>query len=351
MSTPTDKRSGIAAPASTGTLGAGPFGRGPLTSAHEAVLPLVELLKKHGVAEAEITEATGLDLALLSDPHLRVRLSVLTWLWERAEAVLGNPAIGLDLIDMYPDNHMHFVAHLAMRAGTIGEAILQWREYSQLVCDADEITFSLDRDEAQLGYRLLDPRFESRLLADHYLSIAVHYGRLFTGEPLVARRVNLRHADPGYADRYEALFGCRAFFGQSTNSLVFDPAIVALPQVTANPYLARLLSEQAEAMDASRDAPDTTYRVTRTITTALSKGRPATLGVVASELAMSERSLSRALRSEGTSFRELTDRIRRQLALRYIDEGLSVTQTAYFLGFSEPAALHHALARWKAKGD
>ena len=327
------------------------MGRGPLTSAHEAILPLVELLKANGVSGDEITDATGLDLALLSDPHLRVRVSVLEWLWRRAEQVLDNPAIGLELIALYPDNHMHFLAHLAMRADTIGEAILQWREYSQLVCDADEITFSLDRDEAHLGYRLLDPRFESRLMADHYLSIAVHYGRLFTGQHLVARRINLRHPDPGYADRYQDMFGCRAYFGQDTNSLVFDPAIVAMPQVTADPYLARILAEQAESMDASRDVPDTTYRVTRAIATALAKGRAVTLGSTASALAMSERSLSRALKAEETTFRDLADRIRRQLALRYLDEGLSVTQTAYFLGFSEPAALHHALARWSARGD
>ena len=339
-------------PAKASVLGGSPrVGRGPLTSAHEAVLPLVTILRQHGVSPDTITAATGLDLDRLHDPYLRVRLSVLDWLWGEAEAVLDEPAIGLGLIERYPENHMHFVAHLAMRADTIGEAILQWRAYSQLVCDADEITFSLDRGEAALGYQLLDPRFASRHVAEHYLTIAVHYGRVFTGKHITARRVNFRHADPGYPDRYEAVFGCRAHFGQARNEILFDPAIVAMPQVTADPYLARILSEQADAMDALREAPDTTYRVVRRIATGLAKGRAFTLASVASDLVTSERSLSRALRSEGTTFRELTERVRRELAMRYLERGLSVTQTAYFLGFSEPSALHHALARWRQQGE
>lgn len=325
--------------------------RGPLTSTHEAALPLIELLKSRGVGADEIRAATGFDLESLANPHMRVRLSVLDWLWKRAAAVLDNPAIGLDLIEMYPENHMHFVAHLAMRAGTVGEAILMWRDYAHLVCDADEIGFTIDRTRAELSYRLLDPRFEARHLADHYLALAIHYGRLFSGRQLVARRANFCHADPGYATRYREVFGCEVYFEQSSNSLVFDPAISGMPQVTANPYFACLLAEQARAMNATQDGPDTTYKVTRRIASALAKGRTATLGTVATELALSERSLSRALKAEGTSFRELTDRIARQLAHRYLDEGLSVTQTTFLLGFSEPAALRRSLARWTARQE
>ena len=319
---------------------------GPLTSAHEAILPLIRLIQGAGISDAAIERNTGLDLSRIEDPNLRVRLSVMDWLWDTAADVRDDPAIGLHLIELYPGNHMHFVAQLAMRADTIGAAILQWRDYARLVCDADEITFALDRDSAVLGYRLLDPRFESRHLAEHYLSMAVFYGRQFCGEHLTARRVNFRHRDAGYRKELETYFGAPVYFEQADNEILFDPAIVAMPNVTADPYMKSILEKQATLMAAEAKVDDPVYRVRRWLSAALARGHKINLADAASDLATSERSLSRALKDSGTSFRELTDGLRRTLAEQYLEDGLSVTQTAYFLGFSEPGALHHAFSRW-----
>jgi AraC-like DNA-binding protein len=59
-----------------------------------------------------------------------------------------------------------------------------------------------------------------------------------------------------------------------------------------------------------------------------------------------ERKLRQLLQTEGRNFRELQDEFRRDAAARYLRQGLSVSQTAYLLGFSEPSALQHAFKRW-----
>ena len=55
------------------------------------------------------------------------------------------------------------------------------------------------------------------------------------------------------------------------------------------------------------------------------------------------------LRGEGTTFRQLLDDTRRDLARDHLNRGLSATTTAYLLGFSEPAAFQHACRRWFGK--
>jgi len=68
---------------------------------------------------------------------------------------------------------------------------------------------------------------------------------------------------------------------------------------------------------------------------------------VAERLNMSLRSLQRKLHEEHTSFSEIYNSIRRELANEYIqDSQMSMTEIAYLLGFSEQANFSRAFRRW-----
>lgn len=68
---------------------------------------------------------------------------------------------------------------------------------------------------------------------------------------------------------------------------------------------------------------------------------------VASTMGMSRQTLYRRLKEQGTSFEEILEAKRRQLAIRYLaTERASVKATAYRLGFSDPAAFSRAFKRW-----
>jgi AraC-like DNA-binding protein len=64
-------------------------------------------------------------------------------------------------------------------------------------------------------------------------------------------------------------------------------------------------------------------------------------------LGLSRQSLFRKLKAEGVTFEEVLHGLRHTLALRYLNgEGLSVKETAFRLGFSEPASFSRAFKRW-----
>jgi AraC-like DNA-binding protein len=68
---------------------------------------------------------------------------------------------------------------------------------------------------------------------------------------------------------------------------------------------------------------------------------------VARNLNMSDRALQRDLRASGTSFREILDDFRKDLALHYLkNKSTSIAELSFFLGFSEPSVFHRSFRKW-----
>ena len=62
---------------------------------------------------------------------------------------------------------------------------------------------------------------------------------------------------------------------------------------------------------------------------------------------MSERTLHRRLGAEGTSFQDVLDDTRRELAEQYLSRGdLSLADTTYLLGFNDQSSFFRAYRRW-----
>ena len=79
------------------------------------------------------------------------------------------------------------------------------------------------------------------------------------------------------------------------------------------------------------------------------RGAP-TLQTAAAHLRTSPRTLKRRLQEEGTTFQDLLDSVRCDLAKRYLEEPrLALGEVSFLLGFSEPSAFHRAFKRWTGK--
>ena len=73
----------------------------------------------------------------------------------------------------------------------------------------------------------------------------------------------------------------------------------------------------------------------------------ATLEEIASNFNVSPRTLQRKLREEGTSFKELSDSVRKSIALNYVKTGdHPVREISCMLGYNELSAFTRAFRRW-----
>lgn len=71
------------------------------------------------------------------------------------------------------------------------------------------------------------------------------------------------------------------------------------------------------------------------------------MDAIASKLGVSRPTLFRRLKAEGTTFEQLLDELRHRLSLHYLSgKKVSVNETAYLVGFSDPAAFSRAFKRW-----
>lgn len=90
----------------------------------------------------------------------------------------------------------------------------------------------------------------------------------------------------------------------------------------------------------------TAVRVRRLLIEILARGGATAKGV-SRELGMSERTLHRRLSDEGSSFRSILDRVRRDVATTLLrDKAIAIAEIAFILGYSEPAAFSRSFRRW-----
>jgi AraC-like DNA-binding protein len=143
------------------------------------------------------------------------------------------------------------------------------------------------------------------------------------------------------------VFGSVVRFGASESHLTFRTADLDAAVPSANPALLEVFERHATAIADRLDEYGPVGRRVVNVMANRVKGAAPTIDAVAMELAISTRSIQRALQEEGTSYQLLLDDVRRELAIRHLAvPGTSATQVAFLTGFSEPSAFARAFRRW-----
>jgi AraC-like DNA-binding protein len=129
-----------------------------------------------------------------------------------------------------------------------------------------------------------------------------------------------------------------------------DPAMLVRPVLSADPQLCAVIERHAEALlERLPSSGSVTDRARAALVEGLRSGRTE-VAAVADGLRMSARTLQRRLSAEGTSYVELLDGVRRELALRYVaDRTLSLSEVAFLVGFADQTTFHRAFVRWTGR--
>jgi AraC-like DNA-binding protein len=161
------------------------------------------------------------------------------------------------------------------------------------------------------------------------------------------KAIRFTHAEPSYRAEYDRIFDVPLFFGSHMNALLVDEAILNLKLPRTNPYLSEILSARAEELLRNLQSSKTIRgRVENLLIPILHTG-DASVDTIANKLSLSRQTLFRRLKAEGVTFARVLDELRHKLALHYLNgKNASVNETAYLLGFSEPAAFSRAFKRW-----
>lgn len=304
---------------------------------------LVALLDDAGQPPDALLAQAGVHRADLALPDFPLPLATFRGLWQRAAQV--RPDIGLTLVNRFPAGQMHVLAHLAMRSATVSAALAEVSRHAGITSAADRVALDTSGPQAWFSYATAPSAPDNPWMAEHYLTQLTVFLARACGRPLPIIAVEFSGPPQAPEAAYLQRFGVAPRFGTGHNRLAFDAGVLAWPLLTHDAYLHAILERVAQAhAPAPRDA--LLVQVRREIDTALLQGRVPTLGAVAAACGLGVKALRARLVQHGTGFRPLLDQGRRELVRDHLARGLSISETACLLGFSEPAALQHACRRW-----
>jgi AraC-like DNA-binding protein len=306
------------------------------------VLPFVRLLRR----DPRIDQASLADLAAI-DPDERLPIAAVQELLAGAEYLTGDTDLGLKAAREIVHGEYGALEYASRSAATWSDAMHIIGRYMRLVNDALRFMFQVEGERVLVQ---LDSTVPLARAATDFQSAAFHISGSYSwpADFTPEFEVWFTHARPASVVEYERTFGGNQIqFDAPWNGFVFPRAYLALVPRSADPNLHTLITRHAEAMLAELPKADSlTERVRDLLARELSGGNP-TLRHIARAVSMSERTLTRHLEGEGTSFRDLLDDLRHRLALRYVRRSeLSLSEIAFLLGFSQAAAFHRAFRRW-----
>ncbi|ELS57744.1 AraC family transcriptional regulator [Streptomyces viridochromogenes] len=279
----------------------------------------------------------------------RVPSSVVRLIWERALDRLGDRRLGLHVGSRLGPGAYHVLGHALLASATLGDAAALTVRYHRLVSDAGLLRFTEDGERAVLRYRRLTPPGDADVQqTEAVMAGVVTAARWLSPDAWRPVRVTFAHPAPcGTAQAWEAELGAPVVFGAGENRIEWP----ALHMVTALPYgdagLLRLHRTYADRLLAAHGHP---VPVSRRATAWLAERDLATVRPddLARALHMSTRSLRRALREDGASWRNLLDEARRGRAVRWVVGGdLSLSEIARRLGYGDTSSLVRAFHRWE----
>jgi len=320
-----------------------------LTIAAGLVRGLMELAVSKGASRAELAKRSGIDLEDLQDVDRRIAFAKYVALMRAGKELAGDPALALHYGEVNDMSEVSVVGLIAYACETMLEAMVQVNRYGRLVVEFDgpQDRFSVKRKDG--GFWAVDNRDnpdEFPELTESTFARMICAPRRF-GVSQLAKAVHVTHPAPVYRAEYERIFGAPVTFDAGWNAVLLDEKWLNHKIALQPRYVFGILSEHADALLKSlENSKSTRGRVESLLMPVLHKGE-ASMDAVAEKMGLSRQTLFRQLKAEGTTFEKVLDDLRHQLALQYLrGKKVSVNETAYLVGFSEPAAFSRAFKRW-----
>ncbi|HEX4896265.1 MAG TPA: AraC family transcriptional regulator [Solimonas sp.] len=304
---------------------------------------LFDYLQAHGLDPAQLLAGSGLSL---DERDRRVTEREASDLFERAATLLGDPALGLHAGEHIRPGHYGVLGYVAMNCARLGEALEALRRYQSLVIDLGGVGMALQGEQLVLSWEK-EAEEAYRQLAEFNFAGLVSFTRWLAGRDSAPLRLDFAYPAPADLSEHRRVYGCELRFDQPCYRLVLSRRGLEAPLAQADPEMRALMQRRADQLLQALPRGDDLLARTRGLIAQGLRQPPVELEAIAAQLALSPRSLQRKLAEQDLSFTQLVDTVRRDLALRHIeDRDLDLTDLAFLLGFSEQSAFTRAFKRW-----
>src|SRR5262245_25960394 len=308
-------------------------------------------LKSAGVPVAPLLRRVGLTLEVIADPEERLSVRSQIKFLDEAAIALEDDCLGFTLACDFDPREIGLLYYVMASSQTLGDALKRVARYSQNTNEALVVRYrEANRLIINLSYSGV-PRHSDRHQIEFCMFGVLRICRALTGQNLVPQHFSIAHYRSEGTAEMSRFVGTKVEFGDDTDEFALNSNARELPVIRADHHLNDLLLKYCEAALADRGAGISQMRtsVENAISSMLPHGR-VLVDDVARSLGMSKRTLARKLSDEGLNYSEILEQLRRDLAVRYLnDRKMHVSKIAWLLGFHEVSAFTHAFKRWTGK--
>lgn len=313
------------------------------------VLAIARTLDAVGVPHEPVFHSVGMDTAGLKSGNSRYSQEMVSRLWRAAVQQTAEPHFGLKVAEHIRPSTFNVVGYAMSCSATLGDALHRFARYAKLISNSATVTISETPEQLSLSFNFdtggAPPIFHT---IDTVVAGLACFASWIAGEQIIPVEVHFRHQRPTDISEYSRLLRCPIYFEQDEDCIVFNHADIDRPVLSADEQLASLLDGIAITQMAQL-SERFSKKVRDCLLKQFAEGEISRRGT-AELMHMTERTLLRRLKDEGTTFQEVLDRLREELAYEYLKRSdITIQTVSFMLGFSDASTFSRAFKRWTGR--
>ena len=261
------------------------------------------------------------------------------------------PHFGLELVKSLQLKHLGVIGYMMTNCFNFAEALQKYNEFHQLIYDQQPFRFQVYQHKFHIHWKHLAQYPCDPVLDEFAVALIVFFFRECLTTQLPILEVQFRHQPhPQYLTQYqhyEKLLNCSIQFCKPYMQIVLSADCLNIAMKQSDQTLKNLLNKQAlEQMHALSNSTTLQERLEQSIRKGLQRNQHQ-IEYVASQLKLSTRQLQRYLHQKNTTYQQVLQDVRKNLALVYLQQNhLSLQEISLLLSYSEQSAFQRAFKQW-----
>jgi len=319
-----------------------------------AVRQYLHRAQQSGVNVAAALAPLELDDQILEDNTRRISLAQ----FEAVVAALiggsNDPLFGLHTSETIEPAYYSVHGYLALNCATLREALSMIPIYEKIVGDMGVSDFVYRNQKTLLRWQsqLLNPLVQ-RHVRENILASWFRFTQQYLKVEENPAAVWFEHSAPETAalkEDYEALFQCPVEFDQPCTGIWIADDYLDQRIAQADQNLLQVLQDHATSLLHELEKGLTLSDQIKGMLRLMLNSRIPSSELIADKLGISVRTLQRKLAEENSSYKDVLNELRQELALHYVqNSSLTFDVIAKKLGFSEPRSFYRSFKQWTGK--
>ncbi|WNC73623.1 AraC family transcriptional regulator ligand-binding domain-containing protein [Thalassotalea psychrophila] len=319
------------------------------TTYHGNIISLFEILKSYDVDVEQLANELNIDISKLRSKNIRMQAEQFDQLITLALEKTDDVMFPINFANYVHPTTYHALGMSLLSSSTLRSFWLRLARFFSLMTTIKSVELHLDTKPACIEFKplVVHPSTTIHFHSAVTVAVLIKLIRQMYQPNYSPVRVSLVGAvAPATKILYENYFGCEVTLNAQSTIIYVDSEELDLSLPAANTDLTRqldlLVIKYLETIEKSSLAT----KVAELLITLLPSGE-FDREKIAKNLHMSPRTFHDKLKKENTSYQQILDHTRQQLADKYLKEmDIPFSELTYLLGFADSSSFSRAFKRW-----